>query len=112
MAEQALARAPRGNPSGGGSDIFVVAPQNDPNRNGAVPAVVAYLKDYVRNPETIRFKKWGKVQTTESGWRVSLEYEFSTDTMKNAVTHKWFLMDKTGRVYRTALYKDPSSLPK
>jgi hypothetical protein len=83
-----------------------MVPVNDPAKNGAVWQVVEYLRDYVRNPETIRFKKWGKVQQVEAGYRVSLQYEFSTETMKNAVTHKWFLMDKTGKVYRTALFKE------
>lgn len=87
-------------------------PENDPSRKGAVIEVVDYLRDYVRNPESVRFLEWGKVQKTDNGWRVALKYSFSTETMKNAVTHKWFLMDKNGKVYRTALYKDPSSLPK
>ena len=89
-----------------------VVPVNDPKKNGAVPAVVEYLRDYVRNPETVRFRKWGKVQSVpKGGWQVSLEYSFDTESMGEVVTHKWFIMDRTGKVFRTALYKDPASMP-
>jgi hypothetical protein len=83
-------------------------PRNDPGKQGAVWQVVQYLRTESRDPTNMRFLKWGKVQPKPSGegWQVSLQYAYSTPEQSNYVTHKWFLIDKNGQVYRTALYKE------
>jgi hypothetical protein len=109
VVDAEIARAQAGTKSRRGtSTVTPTIPRNDPGKQGAVWQVVQYLRTESRDPTNMRFLKWGKVQPKPSGegWQVSLQYAYSTPEQSNYVTHKWFLIDKNGQVYRTALYKE------
>ncbi|MFT5122658.1 MAG: hypothetical protein ACI9TH_002479 [Kiritimatiellia bacterium] len=89
--------------------VTPTVPKNDLSKGGEVWQVVQYLRKESRAPDQLRYLKWGKVQPKpggDGGWQVSLQYAYSTPEQSNYVTHKWFLIDKNGTVYRTALYKE------
>ena len=94
-----------------GKARFPVPPVNEPS--GAVPAVTAYLRENLRNPESLRILAWGAVaKDAKEGWRVTCKYETLAGDFGKVTEQKHFFINDTGEVFQTAAAKDmPAATP-
>ena len=81
-----------------------VVPKN--NRDGSVDQVVDWMKENLRNPESIRVVRWYPVEPDEKGYQVRCKYKIRMDGFGMAEERKIFFLDGYGKVYRTAGYKE------
>jgi hypothetical protein len=95
-------------PKVAGKIRFPVPPVNE--ADGRVPAVVAYLKENLRNPESLRILRWGKIgPDPQHGWRVTCQYETLAGDFGKVTEHKYFFINDTGEVFQTAAFKEQPS---
>jgi hypothetical protein len=74
-------------------------------KDGSVLQVKEYLQTKTRNPESIRYVKWGKIQKHEEGFKITCVYRVRTDEFGESTESKYFFMNPQGRVLRTAAFR-------
>jgi hypothetical protein len=78
----------------------VVNPQD-----GSVLQVKEYLQANTRNPQSIRYVQWGKIQKHKEGFKVTCVYRVRSGEFGDSTESKYFFMDPRGRVLRTAAFR-------
>lgn len=66
--------------------------------DGSVRQVEHYLKDALKDPDSMKDAEWGPVLKTESGFMVSVQYRAKNSFGAYVPNKQAFLLDKAGKV--------------